>query len=303
MVNTVHNRYFPGGITVNPLENFNQERVVKLHNAVSAQELGTGAYEGKRINVSSSTMEHLQLAQETLRKVKMMLPYGAGNQKVEMIYTGGESSARALMHREKSSQDAPIPNSRQAARYQAGNCEETSDLSYALLAQKRINAPVLLVGDSDWDHKYVLIGDPRDQNWGERNTVVVDPWARYPSAATLDQTIRRNPYPGAEYQRARNADPLPGAQALNSIRHVTTAEVAHYLAEENLPSIGADFLEWFSQSDVTADMFDEKTVARDPSTRYSTHMFNAKSMDDIAQPTVSRQRAAQHAWDNSAYRW
>ncbi|ATA24958.1 hypothetical protein BIY26_01570 [Brenneria goodwinii] len=303
MLNATHNRYFPGGVTVNPLENFSREHTVKLHNAVSAQELGIGDYEGKRVSVSASTMEHLQLAQETLRKVKMLLPYGAGNQKVEMVYTNGESSARSLMHRERSSANAPIPNASQAARYQAGNCEEHADIAYALLAQNRINAPVLHVGDSDWEHKYILIGDPRDQTWGEKNTVVVDPWVRYPAAVTLEQASRRNPYPEPEYQRARNASPLTGAQALNSIRHVTTGEVSHYLAEIELPSLGDDFLEWFSQSEVASETFDEKTAAKDPSTRYSSNLFNARSMDDIAQATVSRQRAAQQAWNNSPYRW
>ncbi|PPZ37261.1 type III effector, partial [Escherichia coli] len=93
------------------------------------------------------------------------------------------------MHRATTKKSAAIPNALMAARYQAGNCNEMADVSYTLLAQKRINAPVLLLDDNDWDHKYVLIGDPRDQIWGEKNTVVVDPWVRYPSATTLDQSI------------------------------------------------------------------------------------------------------------------
>lgn len=303
MLNASHNRYFPGGVTVNPLEHFNQEPVVKLHEAVSAQELGIGAYEGKHIRVSSSTMEHLQLAQDTLRKAKMIMPYGAGNQKVEMVYTGGETSARVIMHRVKTEKAAAIPNALMAARYQAGNCNEMADLSYTLLAQKRINAPVLLLDDSDWDHKYVLIGDPRDQTWGEKNTVVVDPWVRYPSATTLDQSIKRNPSTTIQYQRAPNAAPLPIAQELNSINHISTAEVNQFLTARQYPQIGANLLQRFFQPILQASMCDEKTVAKDPSTRYSSDNVNARTMDDIAQSTVSQQRAAQQVWDNLPNRW
>nr|WP_113864794.1 type III effector [Brenneria salicis]NMN92377.1 hypothetical protein [Brenneria salicis ATCC 15712 = DSM 30166]RBP67717.1 hypothetical protein DES54_101239 [Brenneria salicis ATCC 15712 = DSM 30166]RLM32313.1 hypothetical protein BHG07_00325 [Brenneria salicis ATCC 15712 = DSM 30166] len=296
MFNASHNRYFPGGVTVNPLELFNQEPVVKLHEAVSAQELGIGVYEGKHIRVNSSTTEHLQLAQETLRKTKMMMPYGAGNQKVEMVYTRGESSARVIMHRATTKKSAAIPNALMAARYQAGNCNEMADVSYTLLAQKRINAPVLLLDDNDWDHKYVLIGDPRDQIWGEKNTVVVDPWVRYPSATTLDQSIKRNPSSNVQYQRAPNAAPLPSAQELNSINHITTAEINQFLVAEKLPPIGVNLLRHFYQT-VLQNMSDEKIVAQDPSTRYSSDNVNARTMDDIAQATVSRQRAAQQVWD------
>ncbi|MFC3394771.1 type III effector [Brenneria rubrifaciens] len=302
-MNPIHDRYFPGGATVNPLENFSQEHVVKLHDAVDAQELGIGVFKGQHVIVNSSTMEHLNLAQETLRKAKMLMPYGAGNQKVDMFYTGGESFMRLHMQRHRSLHPAPIPNAQQVARYQAGNCGETSDISYTLLAQQRINAPVLLVRDNDWDHRYVLIGDPRDQTWGERNTVVVDPWVSYPSAVTLAQAIRRNPRPQPDYQRACNAAPLPAAQALDSISHVSTAEIMQYMVEIDFPPIGNDFLEWLSESKNESNLLDEKIVAEDPSTRYSTNMLDARSTDDIAQATVSRQRAAQQAWDNSPYRW
>ncbi|RLM27744.1 hypothetical protein BIY29_01275 [Brenneria alni] len=302
MVNPLHDRYFPGGVTVNPLENFSQEHVVKLHEAVSAHTLGIGSYEGRHISVNSSTMEHLRLAQDTLRKVKMMLPYGAGNQKTDIIYTGGESWARTEMARCSLSRD-PIDYALQSARHQAGNCSEMTSLSFALLAQQRINAPVLRVCDREWNHSYVLIGDPRDQTWGERNTVVVDPWVTYPSAATLDQTVNRNPISNPMFQRARNAPPIPEAQALNRISHITTNEVANYLSSHDLPSIGDALLQTIYPSEGRRNLCDEKIVARDPSTLYSSGFFHSiSSMDDIAQATINRQHAAQQVCNTSGYR-
>ncbi|RLM27743.1 hypothetical protein BIY29_01270 [Brenneria alni] len=298
-MNPIHDRYFPGGVTVNPLENFSREHVVKLHDAVSAQTLGIGTYESKRVIVSTSTMEHLQLTQDTLRKVKMMLPYGAGNQAADVIYTGGESMARTNMIRETPFSH-PAQSARESARHQAGNCQEYALLSYTLLAQQPINAPVSLVQDKNWCHIYVLIGDPRDQVWGEKNTVVVDPWVRYPSATTLQESRNRTPDLSALYQCACNAEEV---QSLNQIKHVTSYEVSRFLDNLGTYPLGDEYLESLFQDEDGSRIFDEKLVAKDPSTRYSNSSspFNARSMDDIAQATVSRQRAAQQVWDNSPY--
>ncbi|RLM27742.1 hypothetical protein BIY29_01265 [Brenneria alni] len=300
MVNPLHDRYFPGGRVVNPLANLAQEPVVKLHEAVSARTLGIGNYEGRHISVNSSTMAHLGLAQETLRKVKMMLPYGAGNQTAEVVYTGGESWARTKMAR-----NVPLNNlisdALHFARCQAGNCSEMADLTYALLAQTRINAPVMRVNDTHWDHAYVLIGDPRDQSWGESNTVVVDPWVRYPSASTLAQAVNRTPKFSSYLSRSCNEAPVPEAQALNNIRHITTDEVERYLPSINSPAIGDELLEDLYIFRALDNMRDEKIVARDPSTLYSSPDHPASAMDDIAQATVDRQRAVQWAWSDSYY--
>ncbi|MBJ7221840.1 MULTISPECIES: type III effector [unclassified Brenneria] len=304
MLNPLQNRYFSGERAVDPLANFNRESVVKLHDAVSADFLGISRFEGKNIRVDSSTMENLNLAQETLRQVKMMLPYGAGNQKADIIATQGESAVRVLMHREKSDSPFPMVNAREAARYQAGNCHEHADLAYTLLAGKKVDAPVQIVDDKNWEHEYVLIGDPRDQTWGEQKTVVVDPWVRLPTAATLAQTSNRNPESHAQSQRERNAEPAPAALALHNIKHVTSAEVAQFIREEHMPQIGPEFLAWILNPEIPegadaseAELLDEKNVAKDPSTRYSSHFFNAASMDSIAKTTVDHQKAAQRAWD------
>ncbi|MDX5628069.1 MULTISPECIES: hypothetical protein [unclassified Brenneria] len=303
MMNPVHNRYFSGESTVDPLADIRQESVVKLHDVVSADYLGITRFTGKNIRVDASTMENLKLAQETLRKVKRMLPYGAGNQKADVIYTKGESAMRLLMLRERAASPFPVVNAKEVARHQAGNCGEQAELSYTLLAGQRVNAPVQYVSDKNWDHEYVLIGDPRDQFWGDQHTVVVDPWVRFPTAVTLAQAHNRNPDFPALYQIARNADPLPGSQALHHIKHVTSAEVSQFMQEEGIPPIGVELLDWINDSGETQHMFDEKNVAKDPSTRYSSNFFNAVSMDEIASATVDRQKAAQREWQESGYDW
>lgn len=289
---------------VNPLENFSQEHVVKLHDAASPQELGIGSYKGKLVRVNTSTMEHLKLAQETLRKTKMILPYGASNQISDIVHTEGASLARGIMKNTlvpPSPTPSPYANAKVAAHFQAGGSREHADVAYTLLAQKRINAPVLEVRDNNRDHDYVLIGDPRDQTWGEKNTVVVDPWVRYPSAVTLKQAKNHNPDSQPIHQRERNAAPVPDAHRLNSIKHVTKKELYDFSFDTSLPLIGPEYLRELAVDDEFESIPDEKTVAKDPSTRYTSNFINAKSMDKIAQATVLRQRAAQQAMESSPY--
>lgn len=293
------NRYFHGdGITeVDPLANFHRENIVRLHESVTPQELGIGDYQHRYVSVSASTLEHLQLAQETIRKVKMMLPYDSANQKAGVIYTKGESWGRKEMLHELDISNDPVSDAVNHARYQAGWCSETADLSYALLAQQHINAPVMRVGDRAWDHAYVLIGDPRDQTWGEDNTVIVDPWVRYPSATTLAQSINRHPG-DITHQRTMNAAPAPEAQALRRINHVRTAEVNAFLEQKGRPEIGDELNEELEYSGIMDTMYDEKLVAGDPSTRYYHPERGIATMDEIASATVRWQLAAQNAMDN-----
>ncbi|NHF66059.1 hypothetical protein [Xanthomonas hortorum] len=139
-------------------------------------------------------MAHLQVGQMANRVVKDVLDTGAGNQVVDVAASGGESWARLRLGDEL----APHGNMQaqlQRAKYsQGGNCPVHASLAAAILLrmgsepETEINAPVVRVWEArELDHTYTMIGDPRDRTWGDKNTVVVDPWPVVPSAMTLSE--------------------------------------------------------------------------------------------------------------------
>ncbi|MHA6911251.1 type III effector [Ralstonia pseudosolanacearum] len=246
-------------------------------------------------------MDNLKIAETTVRQVKRMLPYGGGNQKPDVTYTEGESWARRSMLRDETYCQDPIQHAKEVVRYQAGNCAEHANVSYALLAGRQLNAPLLRASDGNDDHAYVLIGDPRDPYWGERDTVVVDAWVTHPSAFTLAEADDLHPNM-TPFQRSRYSAPDPDAN-LRNVRHVTTEEVNQYLSEYSRPDVGPALLDYIDQYVDTNKFFNTKTSADDPSTRYGDSSFTSKSMDRIAESTVDRQREARYEWNNSPYSW
>jgi hypothetical protein len=82
---------------------------------------------------------------------------------------------------------------RRVAHAQGGNCPEHASLAAGLLLRlgqqpgTAIDAPVVRIweGRNALNTTYAMIGDPRAPEWGERNTVVVDPWPVVPAATTL----------------------------------------------------------------------------------------------------------------------
>ncbi|WP_230849972.1 type III effector [Ralstonia solanacearum] len=247
-------------------------------------------------------MDNLKIAERTVQQVKLMLPYGGGNQKPDVTYTEGESWARRSMLRDETYCQNPIQHAKEAVRYQAGNCAEHANVSYTLLAGQQLNAPLLRVSDADDDHAYVLIGDPRDPEWGERDTVVVDAWATHPSAFTLAEADDMRPTMPPSFQRSRYSPPDPDAN-LRNVRHVTTEDVNQYLAEYSRPHVGPALLDHIDEYVDTNRFFNAKTYAKDPSTRYGDSSYTSKSMDRIAESTVDRQREARREWNNSPYSW
>jgi len=98
---------------------------------------------------------------------------------------------------------------RAGAEAQGGACVEHASLAYAALATRKIDAPVMRVSDRNVDHAYVVIGDPRDPRWGEKNTVVVDPWVRYPTSFTLSESgsLNHTPFMPAVVEREPGSAP------------------------------------------------------------------------------------------------
>ena len=300
-----YDRYFSEGLTSNPLARLEQETIVTTHTAVTPQNLDLRAYRSKKVEVESTTLTALRIADRTHQEVKCLLPYGSGNRKAEVIYTEGESWARekiqhslAMAHANESLYE----KSKRVLAFQAGNCGEHAALAYALLARQRIAAPVRYVADLHKDHGYVTIGDSRDRRWGEKNTVVVDAWVSHPSACTLAHAK----YDGTgmtAFERSVNEPPHPDAE-INDVHHVGSDAVSSLLFASGHPPIGTRLLSHlFESKRHTLVMNPTKTVAQDPSTRYTDNRAtNGDTMDHIALCTVQRQRAAEDDCQTSSYR-
>ena len=300
-----YDRYFSEGLTASPLERLDHETIVTIHAAVTPQNIDLPAYRSKKVEVDSTTLTALRIADRTHQEVKCLLPYGSGNRKAEVIYTEGESWAReeiqhalAMEH----ANDSHFKMNKHVLAFQAGNCGEHAAIAYALLARHTIAAPVRFVADLHKDHGYVTIGDCRDRRWGEKNTVVVDAWVSHPSACTL----AHSKYDGAgmtAFERSVNAPPDPDAE-IADVDHIGSDTVNSLLSASGLPPIGEQLLHHvYALKRHTPLMKPTKSVAKDPSTRYTDNrVTSGETMDHIALSTVQRQRAAEDHCQTSFYR-
>lgn len=78
--NGLHESHSPNG-----LAGFDQESIVKLHEYTAPEFLGLSKFSSKKKEVNASTMQNLKLAEDAVLKVKYLLPYGAGNQKLTSV--------------------------------------------------------------------------------------------------------------------------------------------------------------------------------------------------------------------------
>jgi hypothetical protein len=269
---------------------------VKLHQAVSPGSLGLESFAHPRVEVSDSTLNHLRNASDVLLKTKRLFPFGAGNQKADIIHSQGESAARTAMlidHHPRFA--APLVAGRQAAQYQGGKCRQHSNVAYTILSGQRIDAPVMMVNDQHQDHGYCLIGDPRDPRWGETSTVVVDAWPGYPVTGTLSQSINRHPAFPAHYQRPPGAAPSDAAaSALEDAPTVDREAVNAFMQSKGWPVVGHGLLKYLSENRASLNLRDEKLAVRDPSVvYYSRSEPEGETMDDIDVETVEKQRRGQ----------
>ncbi|MCS3359435.1 type III effector [Xanthomonas translucens] len=298
------NQFYEPSTAHDGLTGFSQEPVVKLHQYSSPEFLGLSSFRSKKVNVNSSTIENLKLAEEAVMKTKYLLPYGAGNQKTDVSYTQGESWARQAMLRDNEYNENPIQNAGKAAVYQAGNCGEHANVAYTLLAAKSLNAPLLRVNDRNQDHAYVLIGDPRDRTWGEKDTVVVDAWVTHPAATTLEQSNDLSPNVTPLAQRAPRSQPDPRAvSAYANVTPVSTEMVNAYLMQRGAHPIGSGLVENMDTYADTGRFFNERTSAADPSTKYRSSIMSSNSFDKIMYCTIDNENSAHTAWQNNGCRW
>jgi hypothetical protein len=302
--------------TWNPMESHQQAKAsgqaaetVLAHEEFTPHQLGMygGGAQGT-VNVTAETFAHLQVAQTVNQIVKQTFVAGAGNQKLDILASRGESWARLDMATDK------YPGGNQKSRLQrvqyaqGGQCATHASLSLAMLAQHDLNAPVVQIWEKEMDHVYALIGDPRDRRYGEKNTVLVDPWVSAPSACTLaearlyDATTGEvtpfNPEGGLRTAQYNAGKPMPRelVDIAQNIKEIDTEQVDKQWAKMNKAlkkngiRIGDPMIDHIRSNVDPATLFDCR-VSTDPGTLYrDRESGQVGSFDAISTDTADRLR-------------
>lgn len=287
-----------------------QPRTHKLHETVNPSYLGIDEYQHQTEYVDTQTLKHLNIASKTIQEIDRIMPYGAGNQWLNVIATNGESNIRCRMLHTKIDEvmgklqelEGPAKsmamtglNVHLTRQYQAGNCTEMSIMAHHRLITEGLDAPILTVADDIRDHVYTLIGDPRDHKWGEKNTVVVDAWPIYKSTYTLKHAIynlESRPKIILEYPAS-----TPSPNSINAFFHekypiLNTTYVNQHLASNNLPPVGNEYLKHCYKNFIPGYHRDERVGTRDPSIRYTDGYEPRRTFDDISEDLLNKYKSS-----------
>lgn len=273
--------YFGGGSSVQTYDATVQHNRsnATVHNTVDASQLGLPAYHGYGVTVSSGTLEMLADATWANRVVKSAIPLGAGNQKADIVNSGGESWARLHLADAKYPGGGSTGQLKRAQKFQGGTCAVHASVAAAALQSRGVRYPVNRVrtGLPDGNtHEFLLLGDRRQS--GDRNTVVVDSWATYPSACTLDQAVLHDASKGTHHPvteiLANHRNEIwhssigsADVNRLTKIEVLGTAQLEKMLGKAKLPERGSAQLVNRGLTDDRFGQFDVR-VATDPSTLY-----------------------------------
>jgi hypothetical protein len=252
-----------------------------VHGTVRPGQLGLQAYQGKTVTVSSGTLQALADATWANRVAKSVIPSGAGNQRADIRESGGESWARLHLADAKYPGGGSTGQLKRAQKFQGGNCSVHASIAIAALQNRGVDYPINRVRlklPDDNSHEFVLLGDPRDARYGERNTVVVDPWPTHPSACTLDQAVLHDAthdthtpvthlLDNYRHEIYRSSISAADVKLLRKIEVLGTEELEKKIGKLGLPGLGTPALINQALSDDRFGQFDVR-VATDPSTRY-----------------------------------
>ncbi|HEU4621283.1 MAG TPA: hypothetical protein VFS42_03590 [Burkholderiaceae bacterium] len=148
----------------------------------------TQVFTPRDVRIDETTAERLKLARLTIDLVRVLLPFGTGNQFKQLYKLGAEPLVRARYLRSElrndtrslsllSLRDREHLRARCAIKWQAGQCSEFAAVAFFVLASlpELRNARIDMVDCKDADHNMVVIrGNTPEQD------IVVDPWVLYP---------------------------------------------------------------------------------------------------------------------------
>ncbi|BCL94266.1 type III effector [Ralstonia pseudosolanacearum] len=294
----------------NALANVNRDNVVKTHESVAPESLGISTYNHQTVRVAPSTLQNLKAASWANRAAKRVMEHGAGNQRVDIHASNGESWARS----EAGANKYPGRIER-AQKEQGGNCHVFTDVATAALHSgngPEFSGPVHRVwlklptqpGAQEKDHVFATIGDP--ERSAAKDVVVVDAWPGHPSACTLDRATLVDASTGEHHNLAsllsnRNTRYISSqvrgnsadSERLTKIKPMSTHDVNKQLRKMGAPEIGPDLVRHIEQqarAQTGTPLFDVR-VATDPSTRYTDGTSYAQTFDEVSTDTLTKQQA------------
>lgn len=271
-----------------------------------AQMQAVGAFQHQVRVVSAHTLQHMDLAAQTQQGVRARLG-DSGNQWVSLVADQGESSMRGIMavraaerygnrvrnaYEQRFRQpgaymDGAYVGAHVALTVEGGHCQEFSDLAYTHLAARGVNTPVMNALYNN-DHVLVLLGDMRREH-----PVVLDTWQRLPVVTTLDNSVL-DPGRLQVIQQRYEARPDPEAQwALRHVRTMSLNDIESILTATTYPAIGRDYVRHMVERQRGAEptRYDVRSLARDPSTRYTDHAGGSgRPFDMMSASSLSRAR-------------
>lgn len=294
----------------NALANDDRDTVVKTHESVAAESLGLRSYNHQTVRVAPSMLQNLKAASWANRVAKSVMEHGAGNQRVDIHASNGESWARS----EAGAKKYPSRIER-AQKEQGGNCHVFADVVTAALHSG--NAPEFSgslhrvwlklpsqPGAQEKGHVFATIGDP--DRLPAKDVVVVDPWPGHPSACTLDRATLVDASTGEHHNLANllsnrntrylNSQVTPNradTERLTKIKPMSTSEVNKQLRKMGVPEVGPQLVRHAEQqanAQTGTPLFDVR-VATDPSTRYTDGTSYAQTFDAVSLDTLSKQQA------------
>lgn len=281
-----------------------------------AQMHAAGPFQHQVREVSTRTLQHLNVAAKTQQEVRALLK-GSGNQWLTLVSDQGESAMRGIMAVRATERyenqvrgafeqrfqqpgarlDRAYAHAHVALTVEGGHCQEFSDLTYTHLAAKGVNTPVMNAL-YDNDHVLVLLGDMRHEH-----PVVLDTWQYLPVVTTLDNSVL-DPSRLHVFQQRNDLRPDPEAQwALQHVETMSLDQIEAILTSTTYPSIGKRFVKHMveSQRGREPTRYDVRSLAQDPSTRYTDHPGGTGEAFDRMQPSsLSRARRDIEEYERAA---
>lgn len=154
-------------------------------------------------NVPPAQLRIMKLGDEAIRATKAFLPYGAGNQELDVIRTQGEAERRTTAlhamkghysvedrsHIQNPADVSPHEQSlmeikngaRLAISVGAGTCGEQADVAMAALSLMPRDVPIHKVQFEFMDHAMLIAGHLDDP----RSLVAIDPWPLHASSHSM----------------------------------------------------------------------------------------------------------------------
>lgn len=298
----------------NALANVDRDTVVKTHESVGAANLGLGAYHRQTVRVVPATLQNLKAASWANRVAKKVMEHGAGNQRVDIHASNGESWARG-----EAGANRFRNRIERAQKAQGGNCHVFADVATAALHSEHapefsgslhriwVKLPTQ-PGMQEKDHVFATIGDP--DRLPPQDVVVVDPWPGHPSACTLDRATLVDTSTGehhdlagllsnrnTRYLNSRVTPDRANTERLTKIKPMSTSDVNKQLRKMGVPEVGPQLVrhvERQAHEQTGTPLFDVR-VATDPSTRYTDGTSYAQTFDEVSTDTLDMQQAGRQA--------